>query len=77
MPHSPARWPPYSLPATSRFLKVNHYMLYVRMMMRLGAYASSRQDTDYARAGVVRRFDPGPVTRGTACLTWMCVYKAI
>ena len=23
--------------------------------------------------GVVRSFDPGSVTRGTACLTWVCV----
>ena len=51
MPHSPARWPPYGRPETSRLLKVNHYMLHVRMMMRLGAYASSRQVTDYAGAG--------------------------
>ena len=39
--------------------------------MRSGAYASSRQDTDYA-GGVVRSFDPGSVTRGTACLASVC-----
>jgi hypothetical protein len=47
MPHSPARWPPYGRPETSRLLKVDHYVLDVRIKMRLGAYASSRQDTDY------------------------------
>jgi hypothetical protein len=51
MPHSPARWPSYGRPETSRLLKANHYMLHLRMKMRLGAYASSRQDTDYAGAG--------------------------
>jgi hypothetical protein len=51
MPHSPARWPPYGRPETSPLLKADHYMLRVRMKMRSGAYASSRQDTDYAGAG--------------------------
>ena len=27
----------------------------------------------YEEAGVVRSFDPGSVTRGTACLTSVCV----
>jgi hypothetical protein len=27
--------------------------------------------------GVVRRFDPGSVTRGTACLTWVCVQAVL
>ncbi len=42
---------PYGRPETSRFLKVDHYILHMRMKMRLGGYASSRQDTDYAGAG--------------------------
>jgi hypothetical protein len=46
MPHSPARWPPYGQPETSRLLKVNHYMLHVRMKMRLGGCAVSSQNTD-------------------------------
>ena len=50
-PHSPARWPPYGRLETPRFLKVDHYILHMRMKMRLGGYASSRQDTDYAGAG--------------------------
>jgi len=50
MVHSPARWPPYDRPETSRLLKVDYHMLDVRIKMRLGAYASSRQDTDYAGA---------------------------
>ncbi len=49
--HSPARWAPYGRPETSRLLKDDHYMLHLRIKMRLGAYASSRQDTDYAGAG--------------------------
>ena len=48
-------------------------MLHVRMMMCLGAYASSRQNTDDAGAGVVRSFDPGSITRGTTRLTSVCV----
>jgi hypothetical protein len=32
------------------------------------------QDTDTdTGGGVVRSFDPGSVTRGKACLAWMCV----
>jgi hypothetical protein len=74
MPHSPARWPPYGLPETSRLLKVNHYMLHVRIMMRLGGCVAFSQNTDTdTGVGVVRSFDPGSVTRGTACLTSVCV----
>ena len=51
MPHSPARWPPYCRPETSVLLKVDHYMLHVRIKMRSGTYAPSPQDTDYAGAG--------------------------
>jgi hypothetical protein len=46
MPHSPTRWPPYGLPETSRLLKVNHYMLHLRMKMRSGGSAASSQRTD-------------------------------
>jgi hypothetical protein len=35
-------------------------------------YAAPPQDTDTG-GGVVRRFDPGSVTRGTACLTSVCI----
>jgi hypothetical protein len=48
-------------------------MLRVRIKMLSAAYASSAQDTDYAGGGGVRSFDPGSVTRGTACLTSVCV----
>ena len=51
MPHSPAPWPHHCRPETSPLLNVNHSMLHVRMKMGLGAYESSRQDTDYAGAG--------------------------
>jgi hypothetical protein len=46
MLHSPARWPPYGLPETSRLLKVNHYMLHIRIMMRLGGCVAFSQNTD-------------------------------
>jgi hypothetical protein len=35
--HSPARWPLYCCSETSRLLKVNHYMLHLRMKMGSGA----------------------------------------
>ncbi len=74
MPHSPARWPLYGRPETSRLLKVNHYMLHVRIKMRLGECVAFSQNTDTdTGGGVVRCFDPGSVTRGTACLTSVCV----
>ncbi len=40
--HSPARQTPYGRPENSRLLKADHYMLHVRIKMRLGAYATSR-----------------------------------
>jgi hypothetical protein len=46
MPHSPARWPPYGRPETSRLLKVNHNMLHVHLKMRLGGCAAPSQHTD-------------------------------
>jgi hypothetical protein len=52
-------------------------MLHVHTKRRSGAYASSRQDTDYAGAGVVRSYDPRSTTRGTACLAWMCVQAVL
>jgi hypothetical protein len=74
MPHSIARWPPYGRPETSRLLKVNHYIAHLRIMMRLGGCVAFSQNTDTdTGVGVVRSFDPGSVTRGTACLTSVCV----
>jgi hypothetical protein len=61
MPHSPARWPAYGRPETSGLLKVDHYVLDVRIMMRLGGYASLRQDTDAGRGS--RSYDPRSATR--------------
>jgi hypothetical protein len=46
MPHSPASWPPYGLPETSPLLKVDHYMLHVRIKMRSGGYVALSQNTD-------------------------------
>jgi hypothetical protein len=55
MVHSPARWPPYGRPETSRLLKVDHYMLHVRIEMSLGGCAASSQNTDTdTGVGVVR-----------------------
>jgi hypothetical protein len=36
--------------------KTDHYMLRIRIKRRSGAFASSRQDTDYARAGGGQEF---------------------
>jgi hypothetical protein len=59
MVHSPARWPPYGRPETSRLLEVDHYMLHVRIKMRLSRCAASSQNTDADRGpGVVRSYDP-------------------
>jgi hypothetical protein len=52
-------------------------MLCIRIKMRSGAYASLRQDTDYAGAGVVRSFDPRSGTRGPACLTSVCIQAVL
>jgi hypothetical protein len=74
MPHSPARWPPYRRPEPSRLLKVDHYIVHLRIMMRSGGCVAFSQNTDTdTGGGVVRSFDPGSVTRGTACLTSVCV----
>jgi hypothetical protein len=78
MAHSPASWLPQSRPETSRLLKVDHYMLHVRIKMRLVGWAATSQNIDAdTEGGVVRRFDPGSVTRGTACLTSMRVQGAL
>jgi hypothetical protein len=70
MPHSPARWPSYGLPETSRLLKVNHCMLHVRIKMRSGGCVAFSQNTDTdTGVGVVRSYDPRSTMRGTACLT--------
>jgi hypothetical protein len=58
MPYSPARWPAYGWSESSRLLKVNHYMLHLHTKRRSGAYASFRQDTDYAGAGGGQEFSP-------------------
>jgi hypothetical protein len=72
--HSPARWPLYCCSETSRLLKVNHYMLHVRIEMRLGGCVAFSQNIDTDTGpGVVRRYDPRSTTRGTACLTWVCL----
>src|SRR5215211_7154244 len=74
MPHSPTRWPPYGRPESSRLLKVSHYMLHVRIKMLSGGCVAFSQNTDTdTGGGVVRSFDPGSVTRGTACLTSVCL----
>ena len=56
MVHSPARWPPYGRPETSRLLEDDHYTLHLRIKRRSDAYASLRQDTDYAGAGGSQEF---------------------
>jgi hypothetical protein len=46
MLHSPAHWPLYGLPETSLLLKVDHYMLHVRIFMRTDGCAIFLQNTD-------------------------------
>ena len=57
--------------------KADHYMLCIRIKMRSemrsGAYASSRQDTDYTGGGVVRSSRGRLITEGPPVLTLMCV----
>jgi hypothetical protein len=49
---------------------VDHYIAHLRIMMRLGGCVAFSQNTDTdTGVGVVKSFDPGSVTRGTACLT--------
>jgi hypothetical protein len=72
MPHSPARWPSYGLLETSRLLNVNHYMLHLRIKMRLVGWAATSQNTDAdTGARVGRRLGGLPIIRGPAILTWM------
>jgi hypothetical protein len=77
MPHSPTRWPLYSRPETSRLLKVDHYMLHVRIKMRLGGCVLSRQDADYTGGGIVGSFDSGSVRRGLDAQASMCVIRRV
>jgi hypothetical protein len=77
MVHSSARWPPYGRPETSRLLKVDHYMLHVRIKMRLGGCAASSQNTDANRgAGGGQEFGPRVDYRRSG-LPDFGVYKAI
>ena len=46
MLHSLAPWPRYGRPETSRLLKVDHYKLHVRIIMRLGGCVAFSQITD-------------------------------
>jgi hypothetical protein len=62
---------------TLRVQKADPLMMRTDLRMRSGAYASSRQDTDYAEQGVVRSYDPRSTTEGPACLTLVSAYKAI
>ena len=73
MPHSSARWPPYGRPETSRLLKVIHHMLHLRIKMRLGAYASSRQDTDTHTGEGSQELRPPVCYQASGSLTLMRV----
>jgi hypothetical protein len=63
--------PTESTASNALALKAGYYMLRVRIKRRSGAYASSRQDTDYAGAGGGQEFMGRPNIRGPAVLTWM------
>jgi len=60
LPYSPAPWPPYGRPETSRLLKVDHYLSRTGIMVRSSQYAAPRQDAD-AGEGVVTS------SRGSVC----------
>jgi hypothetical protein len=51
MMHSPARWPPYGRPKSSRLLKADHYTLHLRIKMRLGGCVACFQNTDADTGG--------------------------
>jgi hypothetical protein len=65
--------PTESAASNTQAQKADHYILCVRIKMRSGAYATPRQDTDYAGAGGGQEFLGRPDIRGTICLTWMFV----
>jgi hypothetical protein len=49
-------------------------MLHMCMTMRSGGCVAFSQNTDTdTGVGVVRSYDPGSVTRGTSCLTSVCI----
>jgi hypothetical protein len=78
MPHGPARWPPYGRAETSRLLKVNHYMLHLRRMIRSGGCAASSQNTDADRgAGGYQELAPLGVLEEVRSAWARCVYKPI
>jgi hypothetical protein len=56
--HGPCT-PTESAASNTQAQKADHYILCVRIGMRSGAYASSRQDTDYAGAGDGQEFMGG------------------
>jgi hypothetical protein len=57
--HSPARWPPYGRPETSRLLKADFYMLRIRIKMR----SSNRRHPvrTLMRGRGIRSYDPSLV----------------
>jgi hypothetical protein len=73
MPHSPARWPPYGLPETSRLLKVDHYTLHLRIKMRSCGWAASSQKADYTGVGVGRSYEPRSDRGSLVVQTLMCI----
>ena len=75
--HSPARWPPYGRPETSRLLKVDHSLLHVHLKMRLGGCVASSENTDADRGRGRQEIRPPVHDGSTACLTWMCVLAGI
>jgi len=62
---------------TLRAQKADHYMLRVRMKIHWDQYAAPVR-TLMGRGGEgSRSYAPRSTTRGTACLTWMCVLAGI
>jgi hypothetical protein len=72
--HSPVHWTLYGRPETSLLLKVDHYMLHVRIKMRSGGCVAFSQNTDTdTGVGVVRCSRGWSIMGGPACLNSVCV----
>jgi hypothetical protein len=71
MPHSPTRWPPYGRPETSRLLKVDHYFLHVRILIRPSQYAAPLRTLIPGEGS--QEFMGRLIAERTAVQTLMCV----
>jgi hypothetical protein len=52
-----------------------NYISHTGIKMRSGRYAPPRQDADTGEG--YQELRPRPITRGTACLTWVCAQAVL